>query len=164
MEVWRHILEFPGYSVGDEGHVRNDESRRIMALLVNQRGLVSVGLTKSGVQYKRSVPLLVAQAFIPKLAKYRNTFDTPINLNGDRLDNSVPNLMWRPYWFAVKYVRQFKEPPAGYACPIEEVSTGEQFKNSWEAALKYGLLDREILIATMNRTYVWPTYQRFRVV
>lgn len=163
MEVWRRILEFPGYSVGDEGHVRNDETGRFMALLVNQHGVVSVGLTSNRIQHKRSLALLVAEAFIPRLPQHE-AFDTPINLNGDRLDNRVVNLMWRPRWFAVKYFQQFKDPARGFVVPIEEVTTGERFANSWEASTKYGLLDREIMIATMNRTYVWPTYQKFRVL
>lgn len=163
MEVWRQIPEFPNYSVGDEGHVRNDATGRFLAKLVNQYGVVNVGLCRNGNQYKRSLPLLVAKAFIPKLAQH-SEFDTPINLDGDRLNNRVTNLMWRPYWFAVKYAQQFHNGERGFDVPIEDVMTGEQFKTSWEAAIKYGLLDREILIATLNRTYVWPTYQKFRVL
>jgi hypothetical protein len=164
LEVWRSIREFPGYSVGDEGHVRNDDTGRIMAMLVNQHGIGYVGLTKNYRQYKRSVAVLVATAFTPKLAQHRDAFDTPINLNGDRIDNRASNLMWRPRWFAVKYFRQFHSNERGFNVPIEEIGTRERFKTSWDAALKYGLLDREILVATLNRTYVWPSYQRFRVL
>jgi hypothetical protein len=164
LEVWRYIREFPGYSVGDEGHVRNDDTGRIMAMLVNQHGIGYVGLTKNCRQHKRSVTVLVATAFTPKLAQHRGTFDTPINLNGVRTDNRASNLMWRPRWFAVKYFHQFQSNERGFNVPIEEIGTGEQFKTSWDAALKYGLLDKEIFVATLNRTYVWPSYQRFRVL
>lgn len=165
MEVWREIRAFPGYSVSDEGRVRNNETGRTMALLKNQNGIVNVGLTKDLVQYKRSVAILVASVFVPKLPQHREAFDTPINLDGDRTNNHVTNIMWRPRWFAVKYFRQFREGyQIGFAMPIEEATTGEQFKSSWDAATKYGLLDREIFVSTINRTYVWPTYQKFRVL
>lgn len=135
-----------------------------MALLRNQRGVINVGLVRNKVQYKRSVALLVAELFIPKLPSQRESFDTPIHLNGDLCDNRVTNLMWRPKWFAMKYAEQFKEGPSGFSTPIEDKMTGERFSNSWEAAIKFGLIDREILVATMNHTYVWPTYQTFRVL
>lgn len=164
MERWQRIDEFPGYSVGDEGHVRNDESGRFMAKLVNQRGLVNVGLTRDGIQHKRSLPLLVARAFVPLADIHSEEFDTPINVNGDRMNNAAWNLMWRPYWFAVKYVQQFKCEPQGFKQPIEDMDSGEQFATSWDAAVKYGLLDRDIFLATLNRTFVWPTYKRFRLL
>lgn len=164
MEQWVQIPEFPNYSIGDQGHVRNDETGYFLAKQVNQRGLVNVGLNRNGIQYKRSVPLLVAQAFVPLADTYSEEFDTPINVDGDRLNNAAWNLMWRPYWFAVKYVQQFKRPPRGFRTPIEEVTTGEKFDTSWDAAVKYGLLDFDIFLATMNRTFVWPTFQRFRTI
>jgi len=164
MELWREILDFPGYSVSNEGHVRNDRDGRLMALLLNQQGLVNVGLTRRRVQHKRSVALLVATAWIVKHPLHQATFDTPINLDGNRLNNCVVNLLWRPRWFAVKYNQQFHNDFRGFTTPIEEVNTGERFKDSWDAATRYGLIEKEIFLATLNRTYVWPTYQRFRVL
>ena len=163
MEEWREIRDFPGYSVSDQGHIRNDETGRILALLRNQQGLYYVGLSKNLVQHKRSVPLLVAEAFLPE-PPYE-TFDTPINLDGDRHNNSANNLEWRPRWFAVKYFQQFH---GGYReevlKSVEEEMTGEWFSKTWVAATKYGLLHRELLVATLNRTDVWPTHQKFRMV
>lgn len=162
MEHWKEIRAFPGYSVSSHGRVRNDETDRLLALTVNQQGIVTVGLTEHGIQYKRSVTLLVAKAFLspPK----EPSFDTPIQLDGDRMNNRADNLAWRPRWFAIRYHQQFHNTKRGFTVPIEEVNTGERFENSWEAATKYGLIDREILISTLNRTYVWPTYQQFRVL
>lgn len=161
MHEWRTIREFPGYSVSDDGLVRNDETDRILAQCVNQFDIANVGLSKLGVQYKRSVALLVAHAYHNKP---RDSFTTPINLNGDRLDNRASNIVWRPRWFARKYFNQFKFDPCGLRRPIIEVNSKERFENSWDAALKYGLLDLEILSATVNRTYVWPTYQQFEII
>lgn len=160
---WRVIPEFPGYSVSDQGLVRNDDCDRILTPTPNQHNVVQVGLMQGGVQYKRGVALLVAKAFLPD--PIADSFNTPINLNGDRFVNHADNLKWRPRWFAIKYHRQFfVQERQGFGEPIVDVESGEEFPTSWEAAITYGLLDREIFIATVNRTYVWPTYQRFRVL
>lgn len=130
-------------------------------MLRNQRGVIYVGLMKHGNQYKKAVAHLVAQTFL--LDPYNEAFDTVINLDGDRSNNCVENLQWRPMWFTRKYFRQFEpDAPRGFDSPIEDILSGETFDTSWQAAIKYGLLDREILLATLNRTYVWPTFQRFR--
>ena len=156
------IEYFPGYSVSPSGVVRNDDTGRGMALTKNQHGIVQVGLMQNGTQYKRGVALLVAKAFLsPPIS---SAFNTPINLDGDRSNNHIENLMWRPRWFAIFYHRQFYNDKRGFREPVIDVKTKEWFPNSWEAAIKYGLLDREIMIATLNRTYVWPTYQEFRLI
>jgi len=164
MEQWCSIPTFSNYSVSNFGRVRNEETGRNMALLRNQHGLVNVGLTRNRVQYKRCVARLVAQAFLP--APPEDSFDTPINLDGDRTNNRAENLLWRPRWFAVKYFDQFDEPirMGSFDTPIEEINSGEIFANSWDAAIRYGLLESEIFLAMLNRTYVWPTYQQFRVI
>lgn len=163
LHSWRSIREFPNYSVSDAGHVRNEETGHTMSMLVNQSGLVHVGLTKNRVQYKRSVPLLVAEAF---LVPPRNMlFDTPINLDGDRFNNSAENLLWRPRWFAAKYLRQFRNTHLDApVIPVEELNTCTQFESTWDAAVSYGLLDTDIRIAMNNNTEIWPTYQRFREI
>lgn len=162
MAQWREIHDFPGYSVSDIGQVRNDETSRIMSLLVNQTGVVNVGLTKRCVQYKRSVALLVANAFIPPHPL--DSFDTPINLDGDRFNNHASNLMWRPRWYAVKYFQQFRDGRQDYLGPIQDTVTGDIYKSTWDVALTWGLIEKDIYLAILNHTYVSPTYQTFRVV
>lgn len=159
--MWEPIPEFPGYSVSDTGDVRNDDTGRILTPSPNQTGVAQVGLMRDKVQYKRGVALLVASAF---LQPENEAFNTPINLNGDRMDNHVDNLEWRPRWFAITYHRQFHNDLRGFRKPIVEINTGEEFPTSWDAATKYGLIDREIMLAALNRTYVWPTYQEFRLI
>lgn len=156
---WRPIRPFPGYSVSSEGFVRNEESGQQMALLVNQRGVVHVGLTKNRVQYKRAVGLLVANAFIDN--PYGPAFDCPINLDGDRYNNRVVNLAWRPKWFAVKYHRQLEEAHFDDYYPIEEVETHHQFYNPWKAAIAYGLLQVDILLSLNRGVKVWPSRTSF---
>lgn len=161
MKEWRKIQSFTDYSVSNFGQVRNDETGRIMSLLVNQTGVVHVGLTKNRTLHKRSVSLLVAQAFLDR--EREEAFVTPINLDGNRRNNHVENLAWRPRWFAVKYFRQF----SGFAqktSPIEEARTHEVFLNPWEAVIKYGLLHADIILSLRHGRRVWPTGQRFEPI
>lgn len=162
MEEWKPLHLFPGYSVSTHGRIRADKTEHILALSENQQGVVMVGMMRGGVQYHRSVPKLVAQAFIPR--KYPS-FDTPINLDGDRHNNHVDNLAWRPRWFAIKYNQQFRRPyDKGFPNKVEDVATGEISENSWECAIRYGLLERDLVLSIFERTYVWPTYQQFRAI
>ena len=161
-EQWRLIEGFENYSVSDYGRVRSEKSGRVLALSMNQFGVVCVGMMNDGTQRHRSVPLLVAQAFIPRPF---DPFDTPINLDGNRWNNRVDNLAWRPRWFAIKYNQQFRDRyPFPIFAPLQDIKTGEISKNSLECAMQYGLLEKDVVLSIMNRTYVWPTYQEFRVL
>lgn len=159
----RVIEDFPDYSISEDGLVVNNHTGRQLSLTINQRGLVQVGLVKHGRQCKRSVSLLVAKTFLDPPAL--EAFNTPIHLDGDRLNNRIDNLMWRPRWFAVKYQQQF-ERWRGPKVPqrIIEINTKMKFKSSWHAAKQFGLLDQDIADAIEHRTYVWPTYQQFRIL
>lgn len=162
MQEWREIVGFSGYSVSDAGLVRNDNTGRIMCTTMNTRGIETVGLMQMGVQRKRSVSVLVADTFIRTARSL--TFDTPINLDGDRTNNRVTNLAWRPMWFARKYHQQFRIGPRGFACPVQNIQTEEIFETSWDAAILKGLLEQELVMSILNRTYVFPLYQMFRVL
>lgn len=160
-EIWHDLVEFPGYSVSNWGRVLNTRTGVCMKTTRNSNGVPIVGLMKNTTQHKRSLALLVATAFVPH---QNESFDTPINLDGDRLNNHADNLMWRPLWFARKYTRQFTDNHATIDAPIEDVETRVQYENSMAAAVTHGLLDTEIYIAMMTNTYVWPTGQIFRKV
>lgn len=161
MEEWRPIVNFPGYWVSSYGRVRGPHDH-ILAQVRNQQGINYVGLMRDGSQHKRSVAVLVAEAFLPD--PMPKAFDTPIHLDGNKANSRIENLMWRPRWFAVKYHQQFHNGQRGFDKPIQETNSGEIFKTSWDAAIRFGLIDRDILTATLNNTYVWPTYQYFRVI
>jgi hypothetical protein len=164
-EIWKPIEMFPGYSVSSWGRIRSDkwiESGKILSLSPNQYGVMQVGMMRDGIQHHRSVPLLVAKAFLPQEI---GPFDTPINLNGDRTDNRVDNLAWRPRWFAIKYNQQFRHPyDRPIYAPLVDLKTGEISPNSLECAKRYGLLEQDLVLSILNRTYVWPTYQEFGIV
>jgi hypothetical protein len=92
-------------------------------------------------------------------------FDTPINLDGDRFNCCLQNLMWRPRWFAVQYNRQFRERyDRPIEVPLKAADTKEVFPNSLAAAIRYGLLERDVVLSIEHNTLTWPTYQKFEVV
>lgn len=161
-EEWKIIERFPAYSVSNLGRIRFDKSGRILRCNENQYGLLQVGLMDEGVQRHRSVPLLVAKAFLPELP---GPFDTPINLDGDRHNNQVDNLVWRPRWYAVKYNQQFRHP---YEFPINELimdlKTHEISQNSFDCATRYGLLEEDVVLSIVHRTYCRITFQQFGIV
>ncbi len=162
MEEWKEIDLFPEYSISNYGRVRSNKTDRILALSRNQYGVVQVGLMRNHKQYHRSVPLLVAKAFVPEPG---GAFDTPINLDGDRTNNHMDNLVWRPRWFAIRYNQQFRHPyENSIVSPIIDLKTQEVSENSLECAKRYGLLEKDLVLSIINRTYVWPTYQEFGVL
>lgn len=158
---WRPIPTFPGYSISDTGLARNDDTGIVLRGQVNQRGVVNVGLTKNRVQYKRSVPLLVLSAFKPRPGE---AFDCSINLDGDKLNNHVDNLAWRPKWFAISYSQQFSDLRVNSNRMIEDVDSGVIYDNAWHVAITHGLMFRDVVMSANNRTLVWPTHQRFRYI
>lgn len=161
-EEWVPLEEFPGYSVSPLGQVRKDATGRVLVMRRNQYGVPYVGLMRGWKQHIRSLPRLVATAFIPQPNEF---FDTPINLDGNRMNNHVDNLVWRPRMYAVHYVNQFKERyKNSIKRPIREIETGEEFSDSLSAGCRFGLLEREVVQAILNNTVAWPTYQRFEIV
>lgn len=161
MEEWKEIPGFSRYSVSNYGEIRHDRTGRIMLQSVNQYGVVCVGMMDDGVQKHRSVSLLVAKAFIPNRFP---AFTTAINRDGDRHNNHIDNLAWRPRWFAVKYNRQFRVPYVHHISkPLQDVITGEMYDNSLECARANGLLEEDIVAAIHHGAPVWPTYQTFWV-
>lgn len=160
LERWSEISDFPEYQVSDWGNVRNNKSGRIISATRKPSGHLMVGLTRDKKLFKRSLALLVALAFV---APHPNLlFDTVIHKDGDENNNYFMNLLWRPVWFARKYKIQFRDEHLTYDEPIEDVETHIVHKDSFSAAIEYGLLDHHIVIAMQTNSYVWPTGQVFR--
>lgn len=167
VEVWSEISEFPEYRISNMGNVLNSNGDPIKPTC-KPEGLLMVGLMAydagrdKRVQYKRSLPLLVARAFLPPPVK--DSHDTPIILNGDRNDNRAANMAWRPRWFAREYMAQFKDNHITYPHPIENVETFEVYESSMAASIANGLIDRSLILSMHVNTYVFPTNQIFRKV
>lgn len=161
-EDWAEIRDFPTYAVSTCGRVRRELTKRIVAPTKNTRGNWIIGLMdESRMQRKRSLPLLVADAFVPRI-EGRDDFDTPIHLDGDPDNMHYLNLAWRPLWFARKYKQQFARDTPAYPYAIEDVETRVFYKDSREAAIIHGLLEQEIRLSMINNTYVFPSGQIFR--
>lgn len=157
MEDWIILddLELSRYSVSDMGRFRNDETERILRTSYNNHGVLRVGLCRDGDnrQMTLGVAATVARYF---LGGHSEEFGTPINLDGNRSNNAVTNLAWRPLWFAFQYNRQFFEPPYYFNKPIVNIHTGEKFAQPRDAAIAYGLLEKDIVHDIVNQKGVWP--------
>lgn len=162
-EKWLNIYGFEEYAISNMGRIINTKTDLIKTPTVNQQGISSVLLVKDRIQHRRSVAVLVAEAFLEPMEHAWVHFDTPINLNGDRLDNRVENLLWRPRWFAVKF---HKERRAGSTFEVAkkfyEVDTEEIFSQPCEAAIKWGLLEYAILDSILTGELVFPNWQEFK--
>lgn len=156
---WVAVEGFPGYSVNPLGQVRRDSTGRCLDTRLNQYGVPYVGMMRGWKQHARSLPRLVANAFIPRPNPF---FNTPINLDGIRSNCRVSNLMWRPHWYARHYVRQFKERYENpIDVPVRDAETDDEYPDSLAAACANGLLEREVVLSILNNTLTWPTYQKF---
>lgn len=63
----------------------------------------------------------------------------------------------------MRYTQQFKREQPKHP-PIRNKSTGEIYDNCWPLVTQYGLLYNDIVMATTNCSYVFPTMQTFEWV
>lgn len=161
MEAWVDVPGFTGYSVSDLGRVRNSDTGRVLTVLRTKDGTCYVGLTKGRKQCRRSLALLVANAYIPKMSG-RVEFTRPLHLDGDQTNNRADNLVWRPPWFTVAYYRQIHNGKVGSDMPVIESKLMEIFQNSFEAALAFGLLETQVIASATMGTFTFPTFQYFK--
>lgn len=154
MEEWQEIDEFPGYAVSNRGRVMNMKTDLIKIQSVNQQGIPHVIMNKEGKPFRREVIRLVAHTFLKP--HDQSHFDTPINLDGERLNNDIDNLVWRPRWFAVRYHQQFKRPIPFGSTGKFQIESGEEFDSVRDLAKTHGLLEKEIIMAAHNAVPVFP--------
>lgn len=164
MLEWRSIEGFDGYSVSSDGDIRNDFNGYLLhRYILQNRDFPVVGLMRQGKQFKRSVARLVANAYLEP--HQSPAFDTATCMDGDRTNCKVNNLVWRPRWFAVKYNHQFIFPSRNHIDRyIREKKSGMTFIDSFEAAKWYCVLEDDLVLSIVNRTYVWPVFLFFEVV
>jgi hypothetical protein len=162
MNDWVPIQGFSAYSVNNLGQVRRDSFDRLVIPHSNQTESIYVSLMREGIQCQRALAPIVAKAFLDSPVP---PFDTPINLDGDRWNCAADNLMWRPRWFAIQYHQQFKNPYYSPVLdPVKARGEREVFSNSFAAAIRYGLLERDVVMSIYNNTYAWPNYMIFELV
>lgn len=154
------IEGFWDYSISPEGEVINNKTDRIMTLSPTENGDLTVGLIKDGIQYRRSVKVLVARAFVEGETEI---FDTPIQLDGNKNNLRADNIVWRPRWFAWRYTRQFEEPhPYWYnSGPVVDIMNRLRYRSVFSASTINGVLCEDVYRSTINEQRVFPTGQIF---
>lgn len=162
-ENWAPIDGFPLYEVSDQGRVRNRKTHHIKIASLNQDNCANVLLVARGVQSRRSVAVMVAEAFLEEPPHVWNA--TPIHLDGDRTNCAADNLEWRPRWFAIRYHQQFYRGVAhGFRGGVQHIESGEIFDDVRDAAMKFGMLEEDVIISAHSATPVFPTWQRFQLL
>lgn len=159
---WRELDEFPDYAVNELGEVHNIKTGMPRRTSVNQQGIVKISLYQGRELITRSVAVMVAEAFVDGQT---SLFNTPIHLDGDRLNCSAENLMWRPRWFAVQYHRQFLSSEFHATAPaLVELTTGVEYDSPKDACMALGLYYNDVYRSYVNETYVAMTRHEFRVL
>ena len=160
---WAELEGFPDYAINELGEIGNMKTGMPRKLSINQQGIPMVSLyAENGRPYTRSVAVLVANAFIPE---ERPHFDTPIHLDGDRLNCRVDNLAWRPRWFAIKYHKQFRyEDFYNIQVHLVELETGQHYESVKDACTTNGLYFQDVIKSYVEGTFVFPTEQEFRLI
>lgn len=161
---WETLEEFPNYAVSNFGEFVNMRTDRDVRPSMNQMGHSKITLVRDRQQYTRSVAQLVAQAFVPR-DENDDHFDTPIHLDGDLMNCTAENLMWRPRWFAIRYQRQFQyegfHNDQGHRI---ELISGDHYYSMKEVCTKNGLYFYDVIKSCVEETFVPMTYQEFRNV
>lgn len=151
------FMPIPGfaYFVTSDGRVINIKTERDMIFTPTQAGELTVGLMREGKQHRRSVKVLVAEAFVDGKDEL---FDTPIQLDGNRENLRADNILWRPRWFAWRYIRQFNDPiPSWYYIgPIYDASNNMEYRSIHEAAITNGNLCEDIHESILYGRPVFP--------
>ena len=153
-ESFLPIPEFPGYMVGNKGQIYNTARATWPEYTKTQGGDPTVGLTRDGRQYRRSVKVLVAQVHVPGQSP---EFNTPVQLDGDKDNLRADNIVWRPRWFSWRYAQQFNKPPEwAYAGPVFEQVSNSMFENILYAAMGMGYLISDIRRSIFDNVPAYP--------
>lgn len=153
-EASKTIPDFPEYEVTIFGRVYNLVTGREMVLSPTQQGDLTVGLVRNGIQYRRSVKVLVAEAFVRGKTVI---FDTPVQVDGNKENLHYMNIEWRPRWFAWEYTHQFNNiQPWYHRGPILDVVNNLQYDSVIQASVATASLAKHIYAAIGTNTAVFP--------
>jgi hypothetical protein len=160
VETWVPLRDFPGYSLSDEGRVRNDRFNKLRTIN-HQGGYANVAFFKNGRLSKRTLAYLVAQEFVQRP---REHFNSLIYLDGDRRNCKASNLAWRPRWFALRHARQFSLTLPDYPDKVRNIDTLQVYDTVWDVVFDKGVIYNDVVLSILNRTYVFPLFQSFEWV
>lgn len=161
---WEELEEFPDYAISENGDIVNIKTGAPRRVSMNQQGVCKISLYDSGGRLvTKSVALLVANLFVRR--DDRPTFDTPIHLNGDKMNCRADNLAWRPRWFAIKYHKQFRSEHFYAArAVIIDLDTEEVYETVRDACVANGLYYQDVIKSFNEETFCFPTWQNFRLL
>lgn len=161
MRKWMRVQDFPKYEVSFEGVIRNISTGRRMAQNPNQFGDLTVGLSRNGKQYTRSVKVIVAKAFVPGQDM---KFNTAMLLDGNKNNVHSANIVWRPRWLAWEYTHQFENPRTYYDNgPIVD-RAGNEYPTILDCSMQIGSLCKDIMRSIREGTMVFPGGEVFSLV
>lgn len=162
-EEWSLVQDFPEYAISNYGKVITRDTGRIRRPSQTQRGLLTIVLfDDDGRPRTKLVSRLVAQHFLPQPHPF---FDTPINLNGDRANCHVANLMWRTRPFAIRFHRQYNwDVFHADETRLLLLDTSEEFDTVRDPVRRYGLVCTDIWWAAKAKEPVPPTNQKYRLL
>jgi len=107
-EEFRVIEDHPVYSVSNYGRVRNNHTGRILKATRNPtNGWYTVDLRSARRTTTRALPRLVAETFLPE-SEDPNT--SILHRDGDRANCAADNLVWKPRWFVVCFMKEMQYP------------------------------------------------------
>lgn len=160
MEEFLEIRDFPDYEVSSHGRIINVKRGKEVTRSHNAVGELTVGLMFEGKQYRRSVKVLVARAFVPGETQ---VFNTPILLDGNRDNVRAENIQWRPFWFAHAYTRQFtNEQSWWFSGPVMDIYSQEIYDDIYDAGTRTGSLLKDVRESLLNHSKVFPGRQIFK--
>lgn len=159
MESWKKIEGYEGYSVSDEGRVRNDITGTVLKPYPFRNGYLGVML-KGDNKYKHvRVHRLVAKAFIP------NKNDKPqINHKDEnKTNNRASNLEWCDSSYNCRFGTRTEKIKAKISCSVQGISEAETvfFPSIIEAARTLNGSDRSIRRSIENgKEYLGYRWQK----
>lgn len=162
--LWSPVVGFENYEVSFEGEVRNiKRGTHLKAWQKKPSDQAKIQFFQDGKYYTRSLAKVVAEAWVP--FRLYESCDTPINLNGDRLDCRAVNLTWRPLWYARKFHHQRLYPlylnwDRRFYCE----DTNEVFDNPYHCGSVHGLLEEDIFDSLRTGMKVYLLGYRYKYI
>lgn len=152
IERWVHLRDYPMYEVSSFGRVRNIATGRVLKNNKNNFDNYTVALRHQGATFVKSVARLVLMEFAGD-PPTNSENPTPMHLDHDRSNCAASNLVWRPRWFSIQYMREWKAGPQTDAnVKVIDLRTAQVYDNAWTAAHQLGTLERFIVAnADLNR-------------
>jgi NUMOD4 motif len=165
LEFWEPIPGFPNYMVSNFGRIFNSKHNKIMRISQTQHGNTKISLiAEDGTRHDRSVAKLVGEAFVvPPNARC----DQIVPLDGNVANVEAQNLVWRPSWYAWKYLRQLRDPAVPHYftnLPVLNMITGVEYESIVEAGMAEGLLFEDIWRSTYTGDTIFPYGTFYQII